>query len=572
MRLRLEGLTGPDRRERLLPLALAALSFAFVLLTLALVTPSYMVNDNIEIMDYAIHGLPISFIGVALTGFLHLLYATVPQLPWYGLTLYALHVLSIFLWLSLIFRILRPRWFALAAGVLFLGYYLPYLVFLDYTATSVMLCLSSLTWALLDVMEHRTDRLRFLALGGVFLLGMLARPQGVLGAFAYMLPIALMTTLWRIHTGGFKGEAGKLALVALIFFAPSAINFAADSAYRHYCPIPGQVEFDAFNAARGRLQGLPRERELKIIESPKLLRSIGWTRDQARDFFNWRFLDERVFTTASLQKLADNLPPPPLPFLQMLEDFISRLEPGPVQLLLLCPLPLFLVALRKRRSLGGAALLLPFYGLAIGSAMSVFMAFRARTETPYLVGFGFACLILASFLAEHEDREEGARHSWSLRLACVLACVGVCMGLVDLHKDHFRSRLEASRVQQALAILNHDYAGSTIMLQPDAGLKLESLSPLSVLQLDFNPIDLGWSTFSPRFYQQLKPLGISHGYQLIGALVDRKDAYLLGTVWWADVSRFMAGDRTDMGKVSVVEVRELQHAIKLFQYRETTPP
>lgn len=569
MSFHLEGRRDPDRRERLLPLALAAVAIAFVLFSVELITPSYMVNDNIEIMDYAIHGLPISFIGVALTGFLHLLYDAAPELPWYGLTLYALHVLSIFLWLSLIFRILRPRWFAFAAALLFLGYYLPYLVFLDYTATSVMLCLSSLTWALLDVMERRTDRLRFLALGCVFLLGMLARPQGVLGALAYMLPIALMVALWRIHTGGFKGEIGKLALVAAIFFAPSALNFAADSAYRHYCPIPGQVEFDAFNAVRGRLQGLPRERELAAIRDAKLLDSIGWTRDQARNFFAWRFLDERVYTTAALQKLDENLPPPPLPFVQVLRDFASRLVPGPTQLLLLCPLPLFLVAMRKRRALGGAAILLPFYGLAIGSAMSVFMAFRERTEMPYLVGFGLACLLLGGFLKEHEDHEEGRAHSWSLRLACLIACIGVFLALQDLHNDHSKIMREAAATQSELDMINREFKGSTIVLQPDAGLQLASLNPLTVLKLDFNPINLGWSTFSPRFYQQLGPLGITHGYQLMGALVNRKDAYVLGVEWWAGVSRFQSGDK-DMKDVQVVKARQIDKWDWLFQYQE--PP
>jgi hypothetical protein len=548
-------------------IGLALISIAYVCVSVRLITPSYMVNDNIQIMDYAIHGLPIDYVGVLFTNLLHIAYATAPDVPWYGFSLYALHMLSVFLWLNMLWRVFHPRWLAALLSIIFLGFYLSFLIYLDYTSTSVMLCMSSLAWACLDVVEHRPGHLRFLGPGFVFMLGMLARPQAGLGAIVYAIPLAFLAALWRLRSGELKAEARHLALIALMFFTPAVVNMLGDAAYRHYSMTAQQSGFDAFNKVRGRLQGLPREREFAIINDPPLLRSIKWSRDDAQNFFNWRFLDERTFNTAALQGILDNIPPPQDRLASIFKGFVSRLVLGPGQLLLLCSPPFFLMALRRRRRLGSTGLLMPFYGILIGTLMSVYMAFRERTEMPFVVGFGLACLILGGALAETEKQEPDDHHNLLMIAACILGLAGLYFSLTALESDYAITSKRAAATKNMLETLNQDFAGSVVMLEPDGGLQLESLNPLEIISLRFDVINLGWNTFSPRFYQEIAPLGIDHGYQLLDALINNKNAYLFGNLWWASVTMNEIPNRPSR-KLKLVVSREFSRGHSLFSYEE----
>jgi hypothetical protein len=561
--IRIGAALSANRRQ----LGLALASIAYVYISVWLISPSYMVNDNIQIMDYAIHGFPIDYVGVLFTNLLHIAYTASPDVPWYGLSLYALHILSIFLWLCMLWRVFHPRWLAATLSVIFLGFYLTFIIYLDYTSTSVMLCLASLTWAFLDIMEHRPGQLRFLGPGLVFMLGMLARPQAALGAIVYVAPLALLAALWRLRSSELKTEARRLALVALVFFAPAAVNLLGDTGYRHYNMTPQQAGFDAFNKVRGRLQGLPREREFSVINDAPLLRSINWSPDNARDFFNWRFLDERTFNTAALQTILDKMPPPQNPFKQIARGLVTRLSPGPNQLLLLCCLPFFLMALRRRRWLGSTGLLLPFYGIFIGTLMSVYVAFRERTEMPFMVGFGLACLILGGALAETERQEADDHHTLLMVAACTFGFVGIYLSLTALKSDHAATSRRAYMTGNMVQALNQDFAGSVVMLEPDGGLQLENLSPLEVTPLRFDAIGLGWNTFSPRFYQEIAPLGIDHGYQLLETLINNKNAYVLGNPWWAAVTLNEVANRPTRD-LKPVMVREFSRSDSLFRYQE----
>ncbi len=225
--------------------------------------PRYIVNDNIINLNFIIAGYPLDYMGVFLTG-PYRAYVFQPAVPWYPLFPYGMHVISVFMWLSLIWRVFKPWWVALAfSGVLF-AYYLLFLVELDYTSTSEMLCISSLAWACLEVLERRSGYLRYLSLGLVFTLGMLTRPQGIIGAFACVLPAALMIAGHCLRERPAKEEMRRLMLVVAVFMAPAVLNWAADSTYRHYTLTPQEAAYEAFNVPRGILHGLSPERQSEI--------------------------------------------------------------------------------------------------------------------------------------------------------------------------------------------------------------------------------------------------------------------------------------------------------------------
>ena len=87
-------------------------------------------------------------------------------------------------------------------------------------------------------------------------------------------------------------------------------------------------QYDAFNSVRGHLHRLNRARKQRIIADSALLASVHWTREDAENFFNWKFLDERVYTPEAMQALLDQAPPPQLSLGGFL-DLVARRLPEP---------------------------------------------------------------------------------------------------------------------------------------------------------------------------------------------------------------------------------------------------
>lgn len=553
-------------RATLRELGLALFAVLFVCLTVRLLTPSYMENDDVTIADYAMRGFAVRYMGIFLTGLMHLGYSWRPDLAWYGLILYLCHFLSMYLWLSLIFRTFRPSWLAALYGLLFLGFYLVFLVYLDYTSTSVMLCCVSLVWAYLDVMQRRPGWLRYVGLGMVFMLGAMVRPHGAPGSLIYTLPLGLLAAWICLKGNPLRPELRRLALIALLFLAPVALEFAADQAWRAATASPEQAQYDDFNAIRGKLQRINRGRKRHVMEDKRLLADAGWTRRDAAFFFNWNFLDERVDTPATLRKVFEHAPPPRVSADNLLHILKGRTANDALFLLLLAPWPLLLLFGRRRWALGAVALLLPLYCVAITSFMFLFFAFTYRVELPFEVAFGFSSLLMAGTLLDREPELDTRLRLGALLAALLVAGIGLTQILSHQYRGWQGERLAAQRTQKMVAVLNRDFAGSVILLEPKAGLPLEHLDPLQVVHLSFTPVQLGWSTFSPRFYSQIGQLGIQHGYELVDALITHEHAYLLGGKAWC-MNLLPYATVVDAAKVQPVLVQRLTPGVAVYQFK-----
>ena len=555
----------PPSRRFISVVALACVALAYVVIGPHLLHPRYIVNDNIINLNFIIAGYPLDYMGVFLTVLLHRAYVSQPAIPWYALCLYLMHVISVFMWLSLIWRVFKPWWVALAfSGVLF-ACYLFFLVELDYTSTSEMLCISSLAWACLEVLERPPGYLRYLALGVVFTLGMLVRPQGVIGAFACVLPAALMIVGHCLRERPTRQEMLRLILIVVVFLAPAALNWTADSAYRRYTLTPQQAAYEAFNEPRGVLHGLSPERQTGINSNLSLMKKAGWTVRDGQNFFQWRFLDERIYTPASLRTLiaAESYAAHPFKDMYYHSLLILDSETG-LLLLLLCSLPFFLSAIRRHPWLATLGLLLPFYCVALASFLSAFLTFRDRTEVPFITSFGFLALIISGYLTTHPANTPGRIKTLFTTIGVSLAAISAVLSVQSLRlMQRFDLNWEGlTKIE--LRVLNKDYAGSIILSQPIFGLQLENTNPLAMTPLYFHPIDMVWDTFSPYFYDEIKPLGIQHGYELVDSLIDRKDAYFLGRERDGEILIAAYAHRSK-DDVQMIEVCRFRPDIKLFR-------
>ena len=550
---------------------LVLLSLGFVCMSLRLFTPSYMINDDVTLMDYAIRGIAAPYAGIFFTSLLHMAYVHFPEIAWYAIALYAIHVLTVYLWLTLVFRVFRPLWLAAVFALLLLGYYLLFLIQLDYTSTSIMLCSAALTWAYLDVMERRAGYLRYLLPGFVFMLGMLVRPQGAPGSIAYTLPIGLLAAWVSLRGHAIKPELRRLLLVGILFLTPALVENGLDHAWRTYTATPMQQHYDAFNDVRGKLQRISRTRIQAIIRNSKLLKSVGWTRHDAAVFFKWYFMDERIYTPEALRTLLASAPPPDPSFGTVMKTVMRRFPPyNMLFLIIAAPSCLLLLLAPLRRDLAIAGALIPLYTVCLTIFMILFFAFEGRVRLPFETGFAYCYLLVAGWIATRHAQLSPNRMKAAVAASLLLFCPGFYQ---RLHQEwRGRAKMNAARVraEHIMDTLNSDFAGKVLLVEPMHGLPLEQLDPLKVVHLKFQPVQFGWSTFSPRFYSQISSLGISHGYQLADALLTGDDGYAFGTAFWC---KMLLDDATIPGasQVRPVVVKQITSSVAVYRLQLPSP-
>jgi hypothetical protein len=556
-------------KDRYWTLGLALISVAYVALGMWFTSPRFGANDNLAILDFIIHGYPVPYNGVLFTGMLHRAYQAFPSMPWYALCLYALHALSVFLWLALLRKVFKPWWLALGLMLVFLGYYILYLALLDYTSTSIMLCMSSLCCAMVDVVQDRVNRWRFALLGVVFTLGVLVRTDGALGSLAFVLPMAIWVVSLRSSVVSRRAETLRLALIALVFFAPVVTDLILDTAYRQLASTQQQAQYDEFNAFRSQIHRVTNQERYALMRDKPLLEAIHWNQAEMGYFLNWSYLDERIYTTDAVKTIAESLPPQPFSLSALGDAFLERASlQSPAFLLLLFSVPLLLFGALRRPWPNLIGLTWPVYCAGLIAFMGMRLTFLDRVSIPFETAFGFSSLILAGLMIDVHGTFYNRIRTGILfiTLATMIACAiplaerGARYGEQN---TAFHARLDAK-----LQELNKDFAGSVVLVQAGPGLIMDWSDPLDITWPRFHTIDLGWNTYSPRFYEQIGALDIQHGYQLVDALIAHPDAYLLGTKGWCENLLFFATDSAKRN-IQVVAVRTFNDGTGLYRYQET---
>lgn len=526
----------PDRRRAALRSAgIAAVCVAFVAVVLSSLHVHYTTNDDTGIIGFIVEGRPVPYEGIVLTSLLHALYSAQPGFAWFGWCLYALLTLSLFAWITLAWRVFRGAWgVAVIVSFVIFACYLRLVVSLDFTATSVMLGMSGVAWTCVLVVGRHAGSWRYLGAGALFMLGGLVRPEAAFGVLAYGLPAAVIVLIVCSRVRPLAPEFKRLALVALLFLSPAALNFGVDAVWRAAVRTPQEARFEAFNRAGGRFDHLSRHRRIAASRAPGVMASIHWTHIDFVNFYHFLFLDERIYTPEALDTLWMHAPTPRLSWASLGPVVKARLPPrNMVFTLMAASVPLFFLLLLRRRVEGVAGILVPVYGVALTVYMYTLYAFAVRVEMPFEMGLGFLGLLLAGALlgAAGLDRTKLFIPAACLCLAVALPAAAFSIGGVLGSQE--QDEKTTYMVQQSLNTLNQRFPGAVVLMQP-VYHGLNELSPLRPLVLRFQPINLGWNTFSPRFYDQIQAAGAQHGYELIDAMVDNPHAYVLGTRRWCN--------------------------------------
>ncbi|MEK8019392.1 MAG: hypothetical protein VSS75_021175 [Candidatus Parabeggiatoa sp.] len=490
-------------------------SFAFAVLFVAyllLVLPrAYAVNDNVGILFDVTGGFISEFTSFFYMKFLHLLYHISNDMPWYGLILYVVHILSLFIFVRSLARIKNFEAFFIPFLIAYLYFYSFFITEVDYTSTSIMVGANSLFAFLVFLSNRKGSIFYVLGLGLLFSLSFLIRMPGTNAVLVYGLPII---GLFLIYTY-------QKTMYFVIFFIPFLLFLIGDGLARTYLTSPEYQQYQEFNNLRGHLHGYP------ILEANqnnrKILEENNWTKNDYDNFLNWNFFDERKYNINTLSNIfkysvleKDNTQKYFASYFQTLVKFLNYFNKWYFYLLFLIAI---LIIFKFHPLTLSVLFFYILYVILVSVYLDTFYRFPERIAHPILLMSIIFYLLIFNFLSSKSSMK---KTHYNLFVACFIFGI---FGL--LFNINMRSTTDVF-FKSSFNRLQFAYQGKILYIPPLA-LQWEKMDPLKRYHFNFHQIVYagGTNTFSPGFYNELKRLGVKKGYELIPALINNPNAYVI---------------------------------------------
>jgi len=561
------------------PLALAVAGIALI----ALFLPArYEANDDFAIVRQLDprNGFAtdphVRYLSWFLSRLLHALYAALPGIPWYGLTLYLGLALGAGLLAGTAWRAARgwAAWLWVPAFTLFLGFCA---AFLSFTSVSLVLLLGAmlgaLEWHLRGAPPTGVRRRHAALLAAAFLFALLLRWKLVLPALTLVLPPLLVAR---------RPPARRMILAALV----ALLVLGADRAIDRVGESPGWHAYDRYNSLRSRFHDTEAGRYHEGVTDAALTRA-GWTREDYETFRHWMLYDDHLFTRERLETFleANWLETEKLPvavWSAIRQNVAENARFLAAALLSVLGLALFAVARRRGGASGGAAtraappacpstadsgdrraelgvrgprLVMGALGLiACGVLFLLGYRFLPRVFLPILAYWiAAACLLIGPSmdgrggpLGEARDSSRGREKSpargaggrssakfpsclAAARIAALSCAAAVLVlvfaegaGIMNLLRQSERTRARALGALTSLRERSGGEAVDLVLMDPVRGLHFECLHPLRELRgIAPTRVFLGGAALrSPRERRVLSELGLPDGRAFLRSLAD----------------------------------------------------
>ncbi len=495
-------------------------SFLFAVLFVAyliLVFPrSYRTNDSIGMLFNAEQGFLSEFPSYFYMKLLQFLYQTSNGIPWYGLTLYSVHILSLFIFVRSLARIKNFEIFLIPFLIVHLYFYTFFITQLDYTSTSIMIAANSLFAFLVLLNNKEVSVFYVLGLGVFFSLSFMVRMPGTFAVFVYGFPIIGLFFIYKYQK----------KLYFAIFFMPFLLLFMGENVARTYFTSPEYQQYHEFNKLRGNLHALP------ILaanqNNQQILKENNWTKNDYERFSNWMFFDEKKYNTSTLSNIfkysvlkeENNIQKYLSLYFNKLNELINKYDNKWYIYFLL------LISILVIYEFSWFAITITFcyllYVISGSVYLDIFYRFPPRIGYPiFLMATIFVILLIFSLLSQKYSAKN-ANH----KIFVTTFILGIFLFLFNIGVYHKLStnlpiKLSINKLQSSL------YQGKIFYVQPSDGLTLEKIDPLTRYHFNFELIVTGTNFFSPFFYKQLEKLGVNKGYNMIPAMMNNPNAFVI---------------------------------------------
>lgn len=519
------------------------LSAAMVVVIAWLWPRIYLANDDIGFTEYLRKDMFTPWISPILARALGGVYQQAPGVPWYGLYQYAIIIATGAVLIHTCLELVDPRpglgRVATLLGAMVLGASHAILAIgITWTTVSIAALGTAVAAFVAHVQRCQAagrpvSRRRALIYGLLLVSGYMLRLQGLGAVAVALLPLVAWAAVRSVRTR-YLPRLGAL----IAFGAPFVLVFAIQDRI----PQARGAElagFNSFNNERGRIHGHTAYEGLDH-RAPELLARAGWTVDEYRDFTSWLIIDEDDYPLDKVERLLDTGGVPEEVTLRwsyrqlrgIVDDsaasvflFASFVVAGVVLA--------WLGVIERRR---GAAFSLGYLAFLIGVPlwMSAHFRFPQRVSlTFYTVAALGLFVYLARAIADRpaEPELEPAR---DLRAAIALVVVSVCLFgwarqlIAWIDRDPLPYRDELQVLEDRITA-----RGGFVFVYVQAGLV--ELDPLRAEPRGYDGLQGGWGTFSATWYETIARLGVHRGADVLGAMVNRSDAYLLAPMYARDV-------------------------------------
>ena len=556
----------PALRSALAGTAITCAFFAFVLLS---VRPAFGINDDVTIIEMIRAGQIAPYVDSTYAAILHLLYAHVsPGFPWYGVWLLCVLGVSAALLVSVAIHYYRG-YLRLLLILLILGLNFPFLVTLDYSTVGIMGSASAVIVALVLALRRVLTGPRAFLLGLLATISMWLRLEGIVAAIVFTAPVMLTVFVICLR----RHEVRNLFRYAplLLFAAPLVISSAVDYVHKTEFSSPQYLEYSKWNDLRGEFHAYPISRLNR--NNPAVLSATGWSETDYDNLLDWFFIDESLYNTHSMTAFFDTAKR------STIAAYSSQYLLGRMNHLatvywyywaLLFGTLLFAVSVKSDDQLQRWIFVFgPLYVFFFIYAMDAFLRYPERVAEPSVSAFVLAYVFCMIELKKDRNTGELPVPKPLLAVSIAVIASGLYFVVQTAHDEREYWVKTEIRYEQILGYLNEKYAGYCILIQPGGGLWTQFQSPLRPFLTEFHPIETGWQTFSPLFYDQIHALGVDKGYAVPSAMVNNANALILSRKAWPDRMVDYLHDHDHMPGAHKVLVEKLDRG--LFLYRLVNP-
>ena len=524
-------------------LLILLLSFVFVAGFVLAMPHSYGVNDNYAILVNAIKGFPLVFMSPVLGKILSFLYLKIGFIPWYGLMIYFVLAISLFLIVKSFLSMTKSRSFFIPFLFLYLSSFIYFLVEADYNSASIMIGTSSLVAFLIYLLKPGKKYLISLGLGFFFALSYLLRMEGLVLILAFNLPILLFYFL-RVYP---KNKQNKKHL--FVFVLPLILVIIASFFVGRFGISVAQRDYLDFNKTRGRIHDLPVS--LANMNNQKLLKLNNWTENDYLIFLYFSHINENKFNKETMQNILSSPESIKINYLKldtianiliMMKNVVNK-NPFYFALLILLSIVIIfkvssfrdtkegkmgiifdfslLKTLRERRNL--ILILCLIYFLLILALFLLILHLPNHIFFPLCLSFFVFLFFLFIFFPSRKSET-----NFNNPIVIVILIIFSLVNVIHFYRFimPFGNRIKIYR--QAIKQIEHQYPDNIILSTPGLGIHFESLSPMVAKPLDLKVIPLGWPIYSPYFYDFIdKNLNIKRAADIIPLFIDNDKDILI---------------------------------------------
>jgi hypothetical protein len=501
-----------------LPLLVSA---AVVTLMVTLCQTAFEINDDSTLNaivngDYT--GKRSSSLVVAPVMFAHVMrlgYALLPNVPWYGLTLYALQIIAWAAIGAVAFTLRRrpavPELLVVVATMLVLA---PWMILrVSFTPVALLLATAGLlVFAASAKVPGRVGTAYAVVAGLLAGTASLVRTYSLLGVVVAFAPV-LVVIVFKVGIRRSAVCACVILMFLLVGFGTNKLQYGRSAEWRN---------FTKMNAARSSLHATPRVSDKNVTRRD--LNKIGWSENDLKLFADFYYPDRRVYSSRAIRTLAQMSP-------RVRDDTESASHifdylRGPFVALPL--LVAVMLAFRRNRYAALFTLASAVWFVAVLVTLILYVRLPSRVLIPLEGAATFIAVIVPAYLAPLKPgKNERSWMSIAVIALVVLLLAGTAFDGVRspnrISSDNTRAIRKRTRAYDAL--LDIDPKGVFLARGDFFGLNADPLSTHTPFE---NPrfIPLGWATNSPLFNERLKRIGITDLYR---SLVRNPHVYLYGT-------------------------------------------